>query len=300
MASFAFAQDEEIREYRVKEGDTLWSISDRDLQDPFLWPKIWKENPEIKNPDRIYPNQIIKIPLYLIRKDEMIEEAIAVQPPVPAPATVEEPKPAVKVTPPLVHPNIYTASGFVGDLPSYSGMIDGHAGGRVLFGNNDLVYITIRSDAKIGDRFYVYHRGHKVMHPKTGAMMGYVMEPVGILEIKKFEFGEVVAEILQCFSEVLIGDLLVPYYDMKTPVVEQPFRRPDINGFVIATKHLNEMSGPADILYIDRGERDGLQPGDIIATVAEVDRHKIPNGLLQVVSTKEDVRQADSSRQFPG
>ena len=69
LPAFAFSQTEEIKEYKVKGGDTLWDISNKELQDPFLWPKIWKNNPEISNPDRIYPGQSIKIPLYLLQKE---------------------------------------------------------------------------------------------------------------------------------------------------------------------------------------------------------------------------------------
>lgn len=49
------------KEHTVVTGDTLWDISSKEIADPFLWPKIWKENPEIKNPDRIYPGQKVKI-----------------------------------------------------------------------------------------------------------------------------------------------------------------------------------------------------------------------------------------------
>jgi len=55
-------QDMEYKEYKVLKGDTLWDISSKEIHDPFLWPKIWKENPDIKNPDRISPSQMIKNP----------------------------------------------------------------------------------------------------------------------------------------------------------------------------------------------------------------------------------------------
>jgi len=62
----AQSQTEEIKDYTIMKGDTLWDISGKELNDPFLWPKVWKENPEIGNPDRIYPDQKIRIPLYQI------------------------------------------------------------------------------------------------------------------------------------------------------------------------------------------------------------------------------------------
>jgi hypothetical protein len=70
-----FAQTQEIKKYKIVKGDTLWDISKRDLNDPFMWPSIWKENKWIANPHWIYPGQIIKIPLYLIQKEKSEEEA---------------------------------------------------------------------------------------------------------------------------------------------------------------------------------------------------------------------------------
>ncbi|MGC9403918.1 LysM peptidoglycan-binding domain-containing protein [Vibrio genomosp. F10] len=41
--------------YTVVKGDTLWDISALYLNSPWLWPKLWRNNPEIDNPHLIYP-----------------------------------------------------------------------------------------------------------------------------------------------------------------------------------------------------------------------------------------------------
>ena len=47
--------------YIVREGDTLWDITENFYEDPYLWPAVWGTNPHISNPHWIYPGD----PIYL-------------------------------------------------------------------------------------------------------------------------------------------------------------------------------------------------------------------------------------------
>ena len=48
-------------DYTIKKGDCLWFLAFQFLGNPFQWPQIWQLNPYIKNPDLIYPGDILKI-----------------------------------------------------------------------------------------------------------------------------------------------------------------------------------------------------------------------------------------------
>jgi len=64
FSSVSYSADVVIKnrhQYVVKEGDTLWDLSNRFLAKPWYWKEIWKENPNISNPDLIYPNDVITV-----------------------------------------------------------------------------------------------------------------------------------------------------------------------------------------------------------------------------------------------
>ena len=48
-------------EYTIQKGDTLWDLSQKFLNSPWYWPKIWSQNPSIENPHWIYPGNKLKL-----------------------------------------------------------------------------------------------------------------------------------------------------------------------------------------------------------------------------------------------
>lgn len=297
IAAKANSQTQEYKEYTVTRGDTLWDISSKEIVDPFLWPKIWKENPEIKNPDLIYPGQKIRIPLYLLQK-EITPPAEEKAMPAPVPEIkplAKKIEPAVKVEPkkkePLIDLETLISSGYIAETLSSAGEIIGSPTERSLLGRGDYAYIRTTNPVKKGDRFYIFRSLGKVKHPETGDMMGYLIEVTGVAEVigKESELSKV--RITTSFIEVLVGDRLSDFHEIEQPFLIGSPRTPDVNGFVVATKQRRILNAKHDIVYIDKGRRDGIDIGDSFRTISR-GKYNIPNGIIQVISLRESTATA--------
>jgi len=297
-AGVALAQQEDYKEYTVKKGDTLWNISSKEMVDPFLWPKVWKENPEIKNPDLIYPGQKIRIPLYRVQKQvppppsPLVEKIVPPSPEVKPPVKpVKKEEPTVKIQPEkrdyLVNEHTLVSGAYIVDALDSKGSIIGAPTERTGFGNNDYIYIRSLNPVKKGDKFYAIRPPKKVKHPETGKMLGYLVEITGVVEVIGKESGEIKAMIPLSYAEIYEGALLIDYYEMEPPFFVEKPRRPEINGYIVASKE----SLISVIVCIDKGKKDGIEVGDLLGIISR-SKYDTPNGYLQVIRTQESTSTA--------
>jgi hypothetical protein len=61
VAGLLIASFGSVGAYVVRDGDTLWDLGEYHLQNPFAWTQIWEKNPQVENPDLIYPGQELTI-----------------------------------------------------------------------------------------------------------------------------------------------------------------------------------------------------------------------------------------------
>lgn len=300
LVSFAGTQNKE--KHKVIKGDTLWDIAHKELNDPFTWREIWKENKWIKNPDLIYPGQIIKIRPQpeLIQKEKSRKEVA----PGPAGTTYEEPATAFQEPAkedvkeevkkeeaqikkhPLIDRNLLMTSGYITETIPGVGQIVKLPAGQTLLSTNDLFDVYINPPAKAGDKFYVIKSSKIIKHPSTGEKIGYAITIRGVIEIVKTKNDQTIAKVTKNFEEIMEGDTLVPYYEIDIPMTTGIFRSPDISGLIIAASNQFTFQSMLDTVYIDKGCKDGIEPGDIFKTMA-VDNQAMPNGTIKVISCRD-------------
>lgn len=302
----AMALEYEYTEYVVKDGDTLWSISGTELQGEFQWPLLWKENPDVINPDKLTPGQKIKIPSSM--KAQKVIDGKAPEP-MPAPVAIVKETPVTKkATPPPPTPAITPVAagqvinpvhkenivergemlfaGYIaGSMPDIGEIVGSPRKGNY-FGHEDFVYLKTSTEAKIGDRFFIIKKQQDVKHPVTKLGMGFVVSVIGVLTVEDISDDGVKARITEAYMDVVIGDRLDTYQEVETPFLTEAPRTPSISGVVVASKYSKVLSGQHDIIHIDKGSKDGLEVGDMLMTVMPGAKSQ-ENGRILIVRMQE-------------
>lgn len=303
--------------YIIRQGDTLWDISTSFLRDPFLWPLIWKVNPYITNPDLIYPGNKLTIPsLAPIERaleapeEQAAEEEVpgetAVAPlplrprPKPTTPTPEEETPAPRkiILPeeaavPLIDKYTMLNAGFLGEDES-DDRITGSLEPKTIFGYDDVVYIAVpsKSDVQVGDKFLIYQPLKKVKHPVTGDSYGRLIKVMGILQVAARDpaGGVLTARITISFDAIEKDNLLTPYQEPTLLYESGRQRSKDVSGYIIEVLDGRTINAQTDIVYLDRGTVDGVEPGDRFWVYLESDERDQPRKLIgevQVFLVKE-------------
>jgi len=314
--------------YTVVKGDTLWDISTRFLKSPWMWPKIWKINQEIKNPHLIYPGDVIvlrwvdgKPELSVLRKETVGAPGLpslpesAKEPTTTAPTdgrTVKlEPQvhsepldAAIPTIPPDAILPFLTRPLVVGEHElEEAGYITTGLDDRIALGNGSLFYARRLKDD--GPEYYqVVRFGKAIRHPDTGELLAY--EAVYLGNAQRLETGDpsklVVTEVKQ---EIIPTDRLVeaplktslPYYYPHAP-------KSQVEGRIVSALNAVDEIGPYAVVGVTLGTREGMEEGTVLRVMRHVgtqidpvthQRYKLPDeksALVMVFRTYEKMSYA--------
>ncbi|MBD1552900.1 LysM peptidoglycan-binding domain-containing protein [Pseudomonas typographi] len=305
-ASLAQAQvqlrDGYPQRYTVIQGDTLWDIAGKFLSKPWEWPHIWHANPQVANPDFIYPGDTLVLsfaggqPQISLQRGES-RGTIKLSPRARS-TPVAEAIPTI----PLGSINAFLLANRVVQSPEEFEQAPYIVAGnqeRVLSGQGDRIYARGHFDPQ-HTVYGIFRQGKTYTDPATHEVLGINADNLGGGEVVATE-GDIATLSLQSSNaEVRLGDRLFsteerPVNSFFYPAA--PTR--EVHGTIIDVPRGVTQIGKYDVVTLDRGSRDGLQEGNVLAIykTGEIVRDrvngeqvKIPDeraGLLMVFRTYE-------------
>jgi len=260
--------------YVVVKGDTLWDISARFLRDPWKWPEVWEVNPQIANPNLIYPGDVISLVFRDGKPTLQVQRGPAAP---PADSNVVKLEPKVRVTalerpiPTLptdvIEPFLLKARVISKDESKNSGYIVSMEEERLIGGSGIKIYAR-HIKQRPGGHFEVVRAGRVYRNPgaKKNDILGYEALHVGDARVEAY--GDPSTLLLGKTSrEALVGDRLLPAqeetaidYNFQPRAPEHP-----VEGKIIDLFDAVSRVGQYQVVVLNQGLNDGLQPGYVLA-----------------------------------
>jgi len=268
--------------YVVKSGDTLWGIASYYLRDPWYWPQLWDDNPDIANPHLIYPGQVLVLtrgpdgqPVLARGRTQRLSPRIREQP-LDNIATI--PLDAIRAF--ITGPRMVAAKQLA-NAPYVVSFIDEHLVG----GKGTTVYVRgLDNNAAALESYSLVRDTGPYTDPDSGQMLGREALPVG--EITIDEFADVATGVVtRSFREALVGDRLLP---METQDLVRNFYphapASPIEGRIISVYDGVSSVGQYQVVTLSVGRDDGIERGHVldIYEAGRVVRDTVAGGQVQL------------------
>lgn len=282
--------------YVVVKGDTLWDISKRFLNDPWLWPSVWHINPGIRNPHLIYPGDVIV--MYIINgkpyitldgQAGVLPEGVAsggtTQQKPRIPSEVKPGLKVVKLSPSsrvsglhkaistipesalrafLDRPRVVTEDE-IENAPYIVSSYEEH----LVSGTGNRVYARNLTSPMAG--YNIVRPGKEYIDPETDKVLGY--EAIYLADARFVKLGKDSDEpatllVTKAMREVLNNDVLIPHEDRQAMFQFTP-RSPEtqVKGQIMSVFNGVSQIGQHMVVVLNRGEKDGLAPGHVLAVM---------------------------------
>ncbi|MGC3873763.1 LysM peptidoglycan-binding domain-containing protein [Halomonas sp. GXIMD04776] len=257
-------QDDAPERYEVVKGDTLWDISGRFLKHPWQWPELWQVNTQIADPHLIYPGDIVYLyyrngrPYLGLERDQDNVARLS-------PRVRRSSREAIAPLPwDIVHSflegNRVVSPGEIDNVPYVVAGDDR----RILSGAGDRLYV--RGELPVGRFYGLYRPGQRYVDPDTGEFLGLEMETLGETRFLRQENGITLLEVIASRQEIRPGDKVLPLETLSVTAEFQPSAAPPMSeGHILAVPGGVRFIGRLDVVALDLGRRDGLEPGHILA-----------------------------------
>jgi len=256
------------KSYIVKKGDTLWDISGIFLNQPWLWPKLWRLNPEINNPHLIYPGDELRLvfdeqgrPMLVRGKPELkwspkVRKQLKDQNPV---STL----PLHAIAPYIRYDSVKTLAE-LDNLPYVIGSDKGHKS------SIDGFKVYANSDLTVGQSYGIFQKGSAIIDPETAETLGYNIRLVGTGkatqsgDIRKKQPSTIYVDGAK--REIRSGAYVVPVNDDQQypSIFTMRAASAETKGLIVSSvTELTEFA-KFDVVMINKGTAQAVQAGDVL------------------------------------
>lgn len=253
--------------YVVKKGDTLWDISGVFLNQPWLWPKLWRLNPEINNPHLIYPGDQLRLvfdadgqPMLVKGKTELkwspkVRTQLKDRNPV-------ETLPFHIIEPYIVYNSVFDEAELA-KMPYVLGSDGGYKSSL------DGFKLYIKGNLVLGQAYAVYQKGEDIIDPETQELLGHHSVLVGTGKtLREGDIDNNVPATLYLDSvkrEVRSGDIVLPVNEgqhLPSYFTMQAADNTLAGNIIYSASQVREF-GKLDVVMINMGTQQGVQLGDV-------------------------------------
>jgi LysM repeat protein len=262
--------------YVVKHGDTLWGIAKVFLRDPWYWPEIWQVNPQVHNPHLIYPGDSLRLvyvdgrPRLLLQPGPGLERGNMAR---VTPRVRSQALEAAVTTIPYETVAAFMSKPSVLEkdqikaAPYVLATRDSH----IVMSEGNTVYARgFHSPAEVGAHYNLIRVGEPLRDPDDNRLLGYNGVFTGTGHVTRT--GDPTTLIMtESNRETYPGDKLLPGdVDVPLDFIPSP-PRTNVNGRIMAVSDGVTVIGQYEVVVINRGVRDGLVPGNVLAVFSASD-----------------------------
>jgi hypothetical protein len=239
--------------YTIQKGDTLWDLSQKFSDSPWQWPDLWRENKQLPNPHWIYPGERIR--LYLKESTGSIAENKITKQKI---HQIESTNKQVY----YYYPQIDQVGFIKSDATKPFGTILKVKDEKVMIHQGDIVYIREEGGIPLpkGKKYHIYRTMKPVPNKNLTPCPGVQHYFTGVVEIVSEQAGFTVGKVIKSYRATNLYDMLMPYEPIK-PEIAITKSVKGLKGTIILSEEHKAMMGENDIAFIDKGAKDGIQPG---------------------------------------
>lgn len=282
--------------YVVQKGDTLWGIANKFLKDSWQWPEVWYVNPKVQNPHLIYPGDELVLYFangapHIAKAGEGPSEAASVASAGPAlppggmgdmrpharETRLEEAIPAIPLDaikaflrgPRLVSEDELDDAPYIVDFEN----------DHLMAATDDLAYAK-NIEKRDVTQYQVVRRGQEYRDPDDNDVIGYEVVPVAESEVRVFGDPSTIY-LSRSGRETLAGDYLLPLQQDELPLRFFPHApAKTVDGSIISVYNGVSEIGQYQIVVINRGTQQGIEPGHVLSILQTNRKAKDPHSFF--------------------